>query len=223
MEIYPRLITTTPFENGKIISYGLIVYALNTGNCIIVQRKHSIEFLLLMTGNYRPSLIPLLLPNMTTEEQEIIQSIRKPDDFDTIFHSIGFEENLDYARLRFFEAKLPIISQSQPLKWTWPKGRLNIDENGLVCAKREFEEEVEMVLPEAIYISPNYFTEVLHTLTCKVIETRCWFYVIPEELPLPPLNNHKEVNDRQWVPLQEALIKVNQPDLMPDLQQCLND
>jgi hypothetical protein len=48
--LYPRLITQTSFENSKIwFNNG----GKNTLDCIIVQRLHSVEFLLILSGQYR--------------------------------------------------------------------------------------------------------------------------------------------------------------------------
>ena len=224
-----RIIVYTPFMNNKIISYGLIVYAEETNRCVILQRKHSIEFLLILSGNYRPSILILLLPSITFEEMNIIEKLLNNDKkyFEDIFiNTICLEQvDLDYAYLRFMDSK-DIINKYikdtinnktySNLRWTWPKGRVNVDdkETYLQCAIREFKEEVEIDLPKAKYISPNYHVvESVRTMTGKIIETRCWLYVITHEIIFPPLTNHKEVNDRKWVPLDVAISLFNQPNI----------
>jgi len=219
--LYPRLITQTNFEYTKVISYGLIVYSIADDECIIVQRLHSVEFLLILTGQYRPSILSLLIPNITREEIVILENlIDNYDLYKNIFiYQMGYDEkDLEYAYTRFNESKfiiLKLINQIvhfNELKWTFPKGRLNSDyyENTFECAKREFIEEVESELPEAKYISSEYIiVESLKTLECKYIETRCWLYIIDKKFELLPTINHSEVNDRKWVSLDTALTLMN--------------
>lgn len=219
----PRIVTQTPFEINKIISFSLIGYAKSTNRCVILQRKHSVEFLLILSGHYRPSMLLFLLPYITYEELTILHNLSiNDDDFYHIYvHVIGLDkQDVDYALVRFIESK-NIIHQYHnnnhvDLQWTWPKGRLNVEdkENGLLCAYREFYEETEIKLPPPIYVSDKpVLVETIKTLSCKTIETYCWLYVIEDEIPFPPLINHKEVNDRQWVNLSDALIKLNQTHL----------
>jgi 8-oxo-dGTP pyrophosphatase MutT (NUDIX family) len=147
--------------------------------------------------------------------------------FKKVFIDVGFEKkDYQYAYDRFLNI-IPIIQNydivnNNQLQWTWPKGRINVDETGYQCALREFEEEVEIVLPSALFISPDYYVvDVLKTVD-KIIETRCWLYIIKEQIDLPPLFEHKEVNDRQWIPLQDALVVLKQETLLITLVEDIN-
>jgi hypothetical protein len=229
---YPRLITSTNFDKSKIISHGLIVYAKDTKETILVQRLHSIEYLLIFTGQYRPSLIPLLIPNLTLEEILILKKIIKDNDlFKPIFLEMGYTKDLDYAYIRFIES-IAIIekcierySNDNKLKWTFPKGRINLEDlDGFTCACREFVEEVEHELPEATYISPNYFVvENLTTLGCKTIESRCWLYVIENKFDLSPITHHNEVNDRKWVSIEQALLNIDKYELLKPINNMIDN
>jgi len=229
---YPRLVTQTPFENTKIISYALCVLALNTRAVILVQRAHSVECLLVLMGHYRPSMVCLYMPNMTSDEHTLFYILAQQDkDFFTHVYVdvVGLDtRDMEYGYTRFCECKETIMTwllnhnQSCELKWTWPKGRLSMEdaEDGFMCAKREFVEEVEVALPEAVYVSENYtVVETIKTLSCKCVETRCWLYVIQTQFELPPLKNNKEVNDRCWMALDDALQLLNQPPMV-DVIQC---
>lgn len=223
---YSRLITSSPFEFKKIISYGLIVYSKSTSTCIIVQRKHSIEFLLLLLGHYRPSILPLLLLNITYNEYQLLNQLLENNEifFKSIFiDKIGLNENdLNYGYFRFLESKISIEQfyklnkvNYNNLKWTWPKGKLNKNENEFQCAKREFIEEVEIKLPPSIYQSSHYFTvENINTINYTNIETRCWLYIIKNEIELPSILNHPEVNNRKWMDLKLTLKLLNQENLL---------
>lgn len=226
--LYPRLITQTSFENSKIISYGLILLVENTEETIIVQRLHSVEFLLLFTGQYRPSIICLLVPFITPEEVDIFHLVLKnPELYKDIFVNMGYDEkDYDYAFIRFMESKhifqncLYKYNCHNELKWTFPKGRINPDgkEDGFTCACREFVEEVEHELPEPIKISDEYIViETVKTLGCKLIESRCWVYVIKDKFRLPKIINNKEVNNRQWVSLKKALKMMDKEELYNDI------
>lgn len=229
---YPRLITSTNFDKSKIISHGLILYAKDTKECIIVQRLHSVEFLLIFTGQYRPSLIPLLIPNLTKEEILILKKIINDNTlFKNVFLEMGYKKDLDYAYIRFIESINLIqecidrYSYNNKLKWTFPKGRLNIEDvDGFTCACREFVEEVEHELPKAIYISPHYFVvENLKTLGCKNIESRCWLYVVEHKFDLLPIINHTEVNDRKWILLEKALHYINKDELLKPINDMIEN
>jgi ADP-ribose pyrophosphatase YjhB (NUDIX family) len=230
--LYPRLITQTSFENSKIISYGLIMIEKDTYDCIVVQRLHSVEFLLILSGQYRPSLICLLMPHITLEEIDIFQKlIDNHDLYKEVFINVGYDEkDYEYAYIRFLESKHIIqksinkYNHNNDLKWTFPKGRLNIEdkEDGYSCACREFIEEVEHDLPEPLYISENYITiETIKTLGCKLIETRCWVYVVKDKFELL-LTSNKEVSNRKWTSLNEALELMNKKSLYDDIVNMIS-
>lgn len=223
-----RLVLSTPFSVRSTISYGLIVYAQDTKRWVVIQRKHSAEFLLFMRGVYRLTHLPLLLSRITKPEGETIMKclMGGPD----IFRSIYLDElelspnNLEYALIRMAETRnivlelLPKLDlSSNELSWTWPKGRLTycqIDrETPFECAKREFIEEVEIALPTPVFISDTYVSENVHTITGRNIESRYWIYIIPKEVPLFPPDNHPEVADRRWVDTEECRSLVQQNDL----------
>lgn len=227
----PRLITQTCFENNKIVSYGLIVYAINDKKCIIVQRKHSVEFLFLLLGQYRGSILPFLISSITEDEHQLIQQLlNKSISFSDVFQLVGLEEkDVAYGTLRFLEHTEDIkrlISKTahfRALKWTWPKGRYSIEdgENEFKTALREFKEEVEIDLPSPLLISDRMVVETIKSLSCKTIETHCWLYMIRDIIPLPAVVDHKEVKDRQWMDIREASILLEQPHLLTQLAAYL--
>jgi ADP-ribose pyrophosphatase YjhB (NUDIX family) len=231
-----RIILDTPFYQKKIISYGLIVYALKTQKCILVQRKHSAEFVIILCGQYRKSISICLLKNITHYELTILKQLIDYDEhaFKSYLHHMGFNTtDLDYAYQRFTESKFIFnqflkmnINLSNQLKWTWPKGRINSDddETGYMCALREFKEEVDIELPQPLYISPQYFNlNPIKTMNNKLIETRCWLYVIKDEIELLPCHQHKEVNKREWVLLNEAVQLTQNENIYNDLLNCINN
>jgi 8-oxo-dGTP pyrophosphatase MutT (NUDIX family) len=216
-----RLILGSPFYTRSIISYGLIVYALDTKSCVIVQRKHSVELLLIIRGFYRLSYLPLLLSNITIEELDILKRgvSGGPAAFTDIYvNELGLDKSgLEYATLRMV-ASANIIKElvesidvsDNSLTWNWPKGRLQYDdkvslkETPFQCAVREFSEEVEVELPTAVYVSDYYISENIKTTTGRHIESRYWLYVVPSEIDIPIAENHPEIADRKWATISEC-------------------
>lgn len=203
-----RLVIDTPFSNRSTVSYGLIVYAKDTNRWAITQRKHSIEFLLYIKGCYRLTHLPFLLCHITqTESKHILKCVSNEKEFEALYYSLGFHPlGFSYSFQRFKETKeilpelLSNLSLSEnKLQWTWPKGRLDIsDLCPFDCAKREFEEEVEIFLPKPLFISSSYMIDTIKTITRRNIESRYWVYVIPNEIPMASPKNNPEVSNRLW-------------------------
>lgn len=213
-----RLILNTPFSSRSTISYGLIVYAKDTKRWVIIQRKHSIEFLLFIRGLYRLTYLPLLLSQVTPNEADIIKSCLEggPEVFKEVFlKTLDLDpKGLNYALVRMAESRsiaMKLLARfdlsSNQLAWTWPKGRqsymgnpeVSDRETPFACARREFMEEVEIKLPPPLFISDSYLSSNFHTLTGRNIESRFWIYVIPNEIPITPAEFHPEVSNRLWV------------------------
>lgn len=216
-QIRRRLILDTPFSIRSTISYGLIVYAKDSGRWVITQRKHSVEFLLFMRGLYRLTHLPFLLSCITVHESAIIQRCLKegPKTFRSVYlDELSLcSEGLDYALIRMAESRNVVLSllpkldlTNNDLSWTWPKGRLAYTygnsisdrETPFDCAKREFVEEVEIILPDPLFISDTHISETIRTITGRNIESRYWIYIIPNEIPLTPPDSHPEVATRIW-------------------------
>jgi len=222
-----RLVLDTPFSTRSTVSYGLIVYAKDTQRWAIIQRKHSVEFLLFIRGLYRLTHLPLLLSCITSQEATTIESCLKggPDIFKHIYLTdLQLDENgLQYGLIRIAESRNIVstllskldLSQNQ-LRWTWPKGRLHISsdrETPFACARREFAEEVELQLPPSLFISDTYVSEIIRTITGRNIESRYWIYIIPNEIPMTPPKFHPEVSNREWATTETCRKVINQDKL----------
>lgn len=236
-----RLILDTPFTSKNIVSYGLIVYAKDTKRWAIVQRKHSVEFLLFIRGLYRLTHLPFLLKCITVEEAKIIHKClnEDPSTFTKIFlYDLKIEEaGLNYALIRMAECRhivLKLLSHldlsKNTLKWTWPKGRLLYNyglvterETPFACAKREFEEEVEINLPNPLFISNTYVGETIHTITGKNIESKYWIYIVTNEIPMTEVNNHPEVSNRLWVSTETCLSLMNETELFAHILEIMKN
>jgi 8-oxo-dGTP pyrophosphatase MutT (NUDIX family) len=229
-----RLIIDTPFSARSTVSYGLMVYAKDTKRWAIIQRKHSVEFLLFIRGLYRLSYLPFLLTCITSEEAKIIESCltEGPNVFRHLY-LVNLKlnhEGLQYALIRMAESRnivsvmLPHINanNTNQLSWSWPKGRLHISserETPFDCAKREFIEETEIDLPQPLFISDTYISETFKTLTGRVIESRYWIYVIPEEIPMSNPIDHPEVSTRIWADIETCAKLLNNKPILTQLSE----
>ena len=206
-----RFVIDAPFSNKSTISYGLIVFAKDTGRWAITQRKHSIEFILYVRGCYRVTHLPFLLCNITQQEcDQILNCVLSENyfkEFEKLYYSLDMDSrSFSYSFQRFRETRelLPELlcnldlSENQ-LQWTWPKGRLDVsDLCPLDCAKREFREEVEIELPEPLFMSSSYFIDTFKSVARRTIESRYWIYVIQREIPMTVPQNNPEVSNRLW-------------------------
>lgn len=229
-----RIIIDVPFSNRTIISYGLIVYSKDTRRWLLVQRKHTVEFLLIMKGMYRFSQLPFLVNSITKKEAEIVERCIK-DSFNYFNHVYSelklHHETRNYSYTRLMESKNIILSllsradlSKNKLSWTWPKGLINSlkdKETPFQCAKREFYEEVEVVLPDPVFISQTFIRHTTKTIYGKNIESRYWVYVIDHELPLTKPVNHLEVADRQWFDTNTCRSLLQHDDLFNEVVEIV--
>ena len=216
-----RLILDTPFTNKTIVSYGLIVFAKDTRRWIIVQRKHTIEFLLIIQGNYRISYLPLLMLNITQNEANLLKTCLNGDrsDFDQLYiEELNLNQDIEYGYLRFIENKSlllklidNIVFKDNNLPWTWPKGRLDyynsnhIMETPFECAKREFNEEVDTELPNASFISDQCLSEELITINNRSIKSKYWLYIVDHQFNLNlNIKYNDEVSGRRWATVEQC-------------------
>jgi len=232
-----RFVIDTPFPSKTIISYGLMVYAKNTQKWAIIQRKNSIEFLLIVRGFYRLTYLPSFISKIVPEEGRLLYEIlltSNNDSFINLFINILQlpSDELDYALLRINQSKEFILKtlnkldlSKNKLLWTWPKGRLQISplrESPLECAKRESIEELEIDLPDPIYISDTYITEIVSTITGKNIESRYWIYVIPYEIPISQPFSHLEVSNRIWTDIKTCESLFDNNTLLSKINHTIN-
>lgn len=214
-EIENRLIIHTKSINCHIISYGLVVQSIKTGRWLLAQRKHTVEILLIMRGNYRNSHLPLLVTEITKKEADQLRSCIHggTNTFDKLYlEEFKLEkEGLEYGKkrmsdcIKILSGLLNNLTFDNELEWNWPKGRPYPEkELPLECAKREFYEEIEVVLPPSIYISNYPVTEHINTITGKHIESKYWIYLVNGEFEIFKPENHEEIEDRRWVTTEEC-------------------
>lgn len=201
-----RIVVGTTFPNVVVIrSYGLIVYNLKTKKYLMVRRKHTIDFLLLLQGRYRFSQLSLMLSKITLEEKNLLSEALLANDFRALTLEVGFEITNQIKTDK--NDVLQILSRlklNNQLEWYWPKGRRNYDENAFACAMREFKEEVGIELTPALnkIENPIYQSES-QTYNLDKIMNYFWLYVIEDEIALPKPNS-EEISMTGWFSIEEV-------------------
>ena len=231
-----RLILSTPFISKRTVTYGLIVYAMDSKRWLIVQRTHTIEFMLFIRGAYRITLLPIYLAAITVEEAATIRQCLEDEAFFIAMYTTQLSlpsDGLSYALIRLREVRdlIPKLLTTLNLSdnvidWGFPKGRMQFTverELPLACARREFITETEVQLPEALFVSGDYVSETIKTLTNRIIESRYWIYIVAEEFKLPDRITNLDINDRQWADDEQCQRLTGDSTLFQRVSQLVKD
>lgn len=150
---------------SPIMSLGIILYKIEGGNIkyLLIQRKDTLGFVEFMRGKYNLEnldYIKEIFKIMTIEEREKI--IRY--EFDHLWNELWmnlnnkkFHNEYSSSKEKFNKLRNGIKLQNEEYnltkindlvpkiytetEWGFPKGRRNLRESDINCAKREFEEE----------------------------------------------------------------------------------
>ena len=144
-------------------SIGIISYYIDNGKIMynLIRRKYTLGYCEFIRGRYSldcPETIALLLYQMSNNEIELINKYR---DIDVLWNNLWrdkqnksknykLEQETSKERFNVLLKRKKynldhFLSKAEKLwkepEWGFPKGRRNIHENNLECAKREFMEE----------------------------------------------------------------------------------
>jgi 8-oxo-dGTP pyrophosphatase MutT (NUDIX family) len=141
-----------------IRSYGFIAYkkTKNGNSFLLIRRKYTIGFTDFLRGKYKTfnktdmGKIKIMVGEMTNKEKHQIST----ESFDQLWgdlwinHERGIYVN-EYRRAKIMFKNIDIrsiikssgVSKYNEPEYGFPKGRKNINETAVECAKREFEEE----------------------------------------------------------------------------------
>ena len=167
---------------SPIMSLGIILYKMDKGKIkyLMVQRRDTLGFVEFMRGKYNlenEKYIYELFKIMTENERLNILSY----EFDILWENLWMNKNLkkfhneynnskkkfnmlkkgvvindETISLNSIHSKIEVLYQEP--EWGFPKGRRNLKEGDLDCAKREFEEESGYRKSE--YMIDNYIEPV---------------------------------------------------------------
>ena len=163
-----------------IISYGILAFKISNNNIetLMVQRKDSLTFVEFMRGKYdiddNKKLINLITNMSNYEKQNILQ---KP--FDDLWKELWgehlvtkntinmnnmkrFQREYFVSKKKFtvYESEIRKLINTIPKKyydteWGIAKGRRNLYENDINCAKREFLEETDLCEKDITLLNCN--------------------------------------------------------------------
>jgi hypothetical protein len=206
---FPRVVLSGVFKRKIFASYGLRVYCVNTDRWLMVKRRHSVEYCILIRGTYHTHHLPILIPKLTSHERKSLHNVLKlnSDDYvKFIVECVGIEYydidcNRGWHALNANKEKISVlISNTYPkvTLWTWPKGvKENHDENGYVTAMREFNEEVAPSLPPPLEEPSEDPFIRKSTFYGREIHEHFWTYVVEKEFPIRE-EVTSEVQKRKW-------------------------
>ena len=173
--------------NAPITSLGVIVYRVmnNQREYLMIQRRDSLGFVEFIRGKYtlkNVEYICKLFEIMTCNER--MRLLHKP--FDTLWNELWMNKNIrqyhneyENSKRKFNKLKegliftnsivnLESIHKTTPVlyetpEWGFPKGRRNLKETDIECAKREFSEETG--LKDEDYIVNSNFGRIEETFS----------------------------------------------------------
>jgi 8-oxo-dGTP pyrophosphatase MutT (NUDIX family) len=172
------------FKNCKepIKSYGLIPYRYTETDSVeflLIQRKDTLGKTDFMRGKYKKngvidySKLKCLIEEMTDKEKIEIITINKEKVWDNMWldqkagifknekkKAMNTIEEIDYRRL----LKESMPSRYKTNEWGFPKGRKNLNEDPISCAKREFKEETGI---SEEYIKVNHLLKFVEEFTAS--------------------------------------------------------
>lgn len=138
--LYPRL------------SYGIVLFN-DKDEIVMIERKDSISYIEFLRGKYKIEdyeYIQLLFNRMSVLEKDVILN----NNFNILWNNLWYSNissKKDYLRSynKFILLDLKNYINNSTInylnnEWEIPKGRRNLNETDIECAKREFQEETNI-------------------------------------------------------------------------------
>lgn len=197
---------------------------------LMIQRRDTLGFVEFMRGKYlltNLTYLKKLFTIMTKKERELIVN----NDFDTLWDKLWMKNDNRYTFNEYSTSKdkfnklksgtkidnktvtfislnneVPMVYESP--EWGFPKGRRNLHENDLDCAKREFEEETG--IDESNYELMNIKKINENFIGSNNIRYRHIYYIgnllKDIDLKINPENKHQitEISNINWFTLEEC-------------------
>ena len=218
-----RRILDISLNKEPVKSFGIIPICTKTNKLMLIQRKHSVPFLLLIRMKASFSCIPRLMTKITKPEHDSIKCIFIGDtsEYEVNYRRLLY---LTYNNPKLVEASwykfytaIPIIKRcieiyeniqrrNEP-SYLWPKGvkEWSKNESDIQCAARELREESGINLfPDdaSIIMNPIQYQNAHISREYSII---CWIMILKEEIPLTqPEENDEEVLCRSWVHISQV-------------------
>lgn len=226
-----------------ITSYGIILYykEKNTISYLLCQRRDSIEYSIVIRGQYYQQQLPLFIRLMTKTEQQRILHF----DFEDLWNDLFVNQNSNFFEKLYEQAKEKYMknydfildciqkypSDQYENQWGFSKGRLNTNENEIECALREFQEETNIQINFRHLILSKPFIETYSGSNHKIYRTKYFLACADKKYPITinkiqnkhPIRTYTvspEMEKCSWMPFDEAKYKL--PDWRIHLLQKID-
>lgn len=205
---------------SPIVSYGVIVYDIESNKYLMICRSKSFGFIEFVSGDYSLTNIPqiqLLIDEMSMEEKRKLLSY----DFLYFWNDIWKKTVDEKSREKFYALKNGIITNNgiitlkmlidqSSTKWTtpeweFPKGRKNYQEKMLDCALREFAEETGYTSNDIKLIeNVSPFEEIFIGSNIKVYKHKYYLAILKGKNPQNKFQG-SEISMIEWKTYDECL------------------
>lgn len=207
-----RNIIKHPYSQKKCISYGLILIS-KEGRTLLVKRKHSFEYLVILSGRYKKSDLIFLIPKLVLKEfNKILLFYKNKKFFKKEYKNLfkndknikkSYKKLIEYGNC-VIEISKNINFSENDLIWFWPKGKfeLLIDKDYKDCAIRETEEELDIKLPKDIKFYDDWISFTHESYNFRKLDSKFLICTLNKEFVLKKVKND-EISDKKWVCIQD--------------------
>jgi 8-oxo-dGTP pyrophosphatase MutT (NUDIX family) len=230
----------------NIVSYGIIAYSVPTDKWLLVQRRFSPEYIMIIRGSYRIVDLPSLVGGLDPKEFDAIRELCTKNNrdlftvlYDEAIREYDTYEDFDYSWARFCSTRKVLLhimeitprEKLSPKEWIWPKGRPHYQEDSFDCAVREFKEETGIDISK---LSRNVVTNTRYkcgeqykaSSNGRIYETYVWLYLFYQEVPVDSESDdvQGEIGERRWMSFDDAIavLKPGKRNILIDARGMLN-
>ena len=224
---YNKYIDIEEFNYSNLNNLKLIPLFYDKIKILMIRRKNSMNYIEFLRGKYDPSDINNLkniFSLMTKEENLKILN----NNFEFLWNELWkdtakskiYQKEFNLSKLKFEELKEnnfhDILNENnlscyQEAEWGFPKGRRNTNEQNILCAIREFNEETGLGF-ENLHILERLSCAEEEYIGTNGIKYKHIYYLASseKELELTINNDYQiyEIGDMSWFSIPEALEKI---------------
>ena len=194
---------------------------------LMIRRKNSMNYIEFLRGKYEPSdinHIKTIFSLMTREENLKIYN----NSFEFLWNELWkdtakskiYQKEFNLSKIKFEELKdnnfydllnENNLSNYQEAEWGFPKGRRNTNEQNIMCAMREFNEETSLGFDNLHVLERLSCAQEEYTGTNGIKYKHIYYLASSDkELELSINNDYQiyEIGDMAWFTIPEALEKI---------------
>jgi len=195
---------------------------INKIKILMIRRRHSLNYVQFIRGKYTIVNLYKIFKLMTICENQMILE----NNFDYLWNELwrGTAINKNYkkeylnSKKKFYKLqennfydlyKENNLSNFTEPEWEFPKGKKNMNESNLLCAKREFMEETNIKINNIkIFRNINLIEEKYKGTDNKYYKHLYYLGMANSNLKLNNIDNINEVGDIKWLKYDDALKKI---------------